>query len=710
MKKSLFLRTDVLPEEIPTLFSNKNVYTSFTKKAMERFKEINNGINLFETVPYYFDIPKDRISIREMSLLHPLAQIQTYIYTMKYEQLIIEFCSKSKFSARSPSKLNSFKFDQVKGLIALQEKLNEEYSFSKEVNITTEEDKLLYFNYYSYKPYKSIRALHDSPKFNRQKYRFDYYIKLDIQDFFPSIYSHGIAWAIFGDKALAKKNRKEALFANATDKIMQIINFNETNGLIVGPEFARVIAEVLLTRVDLELQRKLKDINKIVNKDYVINRFIDDYYIFTKDENTAMDIESTLSSILQFYKLKLNREKRSIQKRPFKIYNKSIITLKTILSEFNANNLYSFIRYKSNISEMLEFEMAEGFITGKEKSLFIPATKRNWETLFIQIEKLIYENEVDSGKIVNYFLKSVRGDITYEGKRPWKTMKSLEIVRDIYSLDINYKSTYTLISIYIKLKIQIDALKKDCTNEDENKELISNLELLSESIFHGCYFLLKNNFKQIGQMHDLIVFMSQLDKTLDSQFLCRILERFRKDYFVICSVAYYILNKDLTDIDPRYKTVHSALIKTISSFCADYQVLGAKHKGLEGHYFYIINDFSHYPGFEESMRNELKKTINLTFEEHLMKLVNDNKLIIKNKEIKKEIKLKHSNISDDKLDELCNRRRNEIKTERNDKMKEVWGYITRDSYFQWDRTPDDFSKSIVKKTMNISLKSTLGTY
>lgn len=34
MKKELFLRTDVLPAEIPILFSNKSVYLNFSKKIL----------------------------------------------------------------------------------------------------------------------------------------------------------------------------------------------------------------------------------------------------------------------------------------------------------------------------------------------------------------------------------------------------------------------------------------------------------------------------------------------------------------------------------------------------------------------------------------------------------------------------------------------------------------------------------------------------
>ena len=58
------------------------------------------------------------------------------------------------------------------------------------------------------------------------------------------------------------------------------INYNETNGIIIGPEFSRIISEVLLTRIDLEIARDLSSQGLELNKHYLIYRFIDDYTIF----------------------------------------------------------------------------------------------------------------------------------------------------------------------------------------------------------------------------------------------------------------------------------------------------------------------------------------------------------------------------------------------------------------------------------------------
>lgn len=684
MKKSLFLRTDVLPAEIPILFDNKNLYKSFTKNKITEYVEIFNKINNIETIPYFFNISKNSYSDREMALLHPLAQLQVYIYTLKYEQLVIEFCSKSKFSVRSPSKLNSFKFNQVKGLKALRTRLNEQYSFSKDISVTTEEDKSLYFNYYSYKPYKNLKDMHNSPKFNRLKYKYNYYIKLDIQNFFSSIYSHSLAWAIFGDKSLAKKNRQKTSFANDTDHISQIINFKETNGLIIGPEFARVIAELLLTRLDIQLYKELKFSNLLLYRDYVIYRYIDDFYVFTKNETVASYIEDKLAKLLQEYNLQLNIHKRSVQKRPFKTYNDSIVSLKSIFSEFISNNLYFFLKNNKNLQKLF---LEHNTDMNGSNDIFIPPTPSNWEKIFHQIEKLVYENIDDSRKIVNYALKSISHHLVYQGGSPWNILKPLEIVSNIYTLDINYKSTVTLISIYIKILMQA---------EEHNKTLddTSSVEKINETLFHHSYSILKNNFMKIREMHNLIIFMKKLNKHIDSQFLCKILDEYQHNYFILCSVAYYILNEKLTDVDSRYKVVLHKLVKIINSYFYYYNSKGTNFNGLEGDYFYVINDFSYYPGFKQSFKTKLKESLKKVYTQHFKNLVT--KGVTSNvKEVNKHL---------DELD--LNQKVRKKEREYQKQIGEIWDYMTNNSYFQWDKKTEYFWRKIVKKTMNISYNNT----
>ena len=89
-------------------------------------------------------------------------------------------------------------------------------------------------------------------------------IKLDISNCFSSIYTHMIPSIILGyDSALEEykkymKGEKDVdsnyvLFAEL-DKRIRKQKLNQTNGLLVGPLYSKIIAEGLLTRIDIELE------------------------------------------------------------------------------------------------------------------------------------------------------------------------------------------------------------------------------------------------------------------------------------------------------------------------------------------------------------------------------------------------------------------------------------------------------------------------
>ena len=590
--------------------------------------------------------------------------------------MITAFCSKSPFSVRSPLKRNYAKYDKRKGIEKKLERLNEEFSFSKDTNVTSDEDEIMFLNYFSYRKYKNMGQLHNSAKFNRAKYKYDYFIKFDIQNFFPSIYTHSLAWAIFGDKSIAKLNKGskyETLFANATDKVAQKINFNETHGLVVGPEFSRVISELLLTKIDVALFIELQLDGKILNKDYLIYRYMDDYFIFSKDSDTTKVIEKKLENLLEKFNLHLNMDKKDLQIRPFKLYSSPIIELKRILKEFEVEKLFIRLKLENNDNH--------------EDNIFIKGSRVSWNDMFTKIEKLIYENKSSSRKVVNYFLKTVRASLDYDGLKPWGLINALEIVTNIYSLDINNESTNFLIAIYAKLNKKCNSLLKEqqkCLldldkNIDgylENKRFIENkiknIEIVKESLFHNLYSTIKNNFDQMEVMYDLLILLKTFDKSLNAQFLSKIIQHFQDSYFILCSVAYYIQNDNLNGLNKNYLTVIRVLEKAIDSIKTNYKNQGTGDNILEGKYFYIINDFSYYPGFQDSKKKKYKKQIKKDYE----KVINSSTNNMQKKE----------------------------------KLTFVWGSITKRSYFEWNKSTDEFIRKIAKKSSNIYNNSELDNY
>ncbi|HDM9233303.1 TPA: RNA-directed DNA polymerase, partial [Listeria innocua] len=351
MKKDLFLRTDVLPAELPILFSNKPVYLGFSKKNFDSEKFMN-----VVTVPYYYFIPKSNKERRKMSLVHPIAQLQMFQYILKYEDLVTSFCRNSQYSVRAPIKRNIPKTSEQELRVKEILKLEEEFSLVDKISVTSEEDKILFYNYFTYRRYTRIKDLYSSPKFNRDKYKYKFFLKLDIQQFFPSIYTHSLSWALFGDKSVAKKykgNLYKSAFPNASDMIAQIINFNETHGLIIGPEFSRIIAELLLTRVDIDLHARLREENLYNKKNYSIYRYVDDYFLFASKKEDILYIEECLKGELNKYNLSLNVHKSMLQEKPFRISGGPILKLKIILREFKQDKKLAFDLKKEKEPESL---------------------------------------------------------------------------------------------------------------------------------------------------------------------------------------------------------------------------------------------------------------------------------------------------------------------------------------------------------------------
>ena len=75
--------------------------------------------------------------------------------------------------------------------------------------------------------------------------KFKILTRTDISNFYPSIYTHSIAWAIHDrDKALADKEYK--LLGNKIDRLFQYSNDGRTNGIPVGSALRKIISSIAL--------------------------------------------------------------------------------------------------------------------------------------------------------------------------------------------------------------------------------------------------------------------------------------------------------------------------------------------------------------------------------------------------------------------------------------------------------------------------------
>lgn len=140
-----------------------------------------------------------------------------------------------------------------------------------------------------------------------------YLAKTDITNFYASIYTHSIAWALHGrENALA--DTAYQLFGNKIDKLVQYANDARTNGLAIGSALSDLIAEIILSSIDLSISNSLSEI------DFIAVRFKDDYRVLCQSENDAKLILKTISIELSKFNLILNENKTSIYKLPDGLY------------------------------------------------------------------------------------------------------------------------------------------------------------------------------------------------------------------------------------------------------------------------------------------------------------------------------------------------------------------------------------------------------
>lgn len=145
-------------------------------------------------------------------------------------------------------------------------------------------------------------------------YRYTHLIKADIKNFYPSIYTHSLAWALHGKKSVRrpKSIHNFALVGNRLDKLFQNANDGCTNGLPIGPVVSDIAAEIIAASVDRELSRHLR----ALAIDCAAVRFKDDYRILVKSENDARNVIKALQASLREFNLELSDEKTKISPLP----------------------------------------------------------------------------------------------------------------------------------------------------------------------------------------------------------------------------------------------------------------------------------------------------------------------------------------------------------------------------------------------------------
>ena len=175
-------------------------------------------------------------------------------------------------------------------------------------------------------------------------------VKIDISQFYPTIYTHIISWCTIDKikaKVLYKKSKEElqALielgdqdainysFADRLDIAIRACQDKQSIGIPIGPDTSHIIAELIACKIDVVLKKELPHL------DFTGCRYYDDYYFFVNTRDEADLVIKTLQKILNEYQLEINDKKVEVEEYPFPFENDWVTDLHRFeFKETNASN------------------------------------------------------------------------------------------------------------------------------------------------------------------------------------------------------------------------------------------------------------------------------------------------------------------------------------------------------------------------------------
>lgn len=640
-KKERVIFSDVLPFEIPITFSNRHFHNFLVNnhistdgkmikwdkndpileiivKLLFGFKKdnpvndrqinINNGER--KTIPFNYKISHKDNDFRELTIIHPKDQLAVIEFYEKYKNMILYYCNISPFSIRRPVKIAKFSYYKDRTHIEKLAYDNEHKSieeFDKEYeNLKT---------FFVYKEYSNIYKFYESYKYQRCEKKYNRLFKFDITRCFDSIYSHSISWALL-NKEVVKDNIEESkkTFGGKFDSLMQNLNYGETNGIVIGPEFSRLFAELILQRIDLNVFRNLKKEKIKFRTDYEIFRYVDDYFVFYNEEKTKDEILREYKCQLMEYKLYLNDSKSVLFEKPI-ITNITIAKLN--ISDLLNNNLnFEFLRKESKNNE----EKNE-----KKYCFYISANK-----LITKFKKIIKEANIPYKDILNYTLACIDRktlkliDIyneideknKFEKKVTEAVLELLDFTLFLYCVSPRVNTTIKLSLILSKL-IKFIKLKGNFYHD--------NRHIIFKKIYDDIFLVLKKNknskYTELETLY-LLIALKELGKEyrLDNNILCNYFNIDQKvksrdhclNYFSITVLLFYIGNKK------RYRDIKDTLKEHIR---CKFEKVQKNNRIKMTELTILLFDLLSCPFLEDDFKKELLEYYDITNVSEVNKIV-----------------------------------------------------------------------------------------
>jgi len=645
--KERAILSDVLPYEIPITFSNRYFYRFLVDNEIELIPNIkfkskgitkedypNSSINkiqgriqhksklkgdeldafsiilqiLFTTnitnintrkIPFNYRISHKEKDFRELALVHPMNQLLLVNFYEQFKESIIYSCSLSNYSIRKPDSVAKFTFFNDK----LHQSNKGDSSDFLELSGKEYENLKTFF---SYSNYTNIYQFFEDYRYQRAEKKFNHLFKFDISKCFDSIYTHSISWAVLGlDVVKENVPSSKNTFPGRFDTFIQNTNYGETNGILIGPEFSRNFAEIILQKIDTTIEKKLKENgnNYKLKVDYEIYRYVDDYFLFCDDSLLKDEILQLLKHELKKYKLSINNSKTEEYNKP--IITEITIAKNKIIDLFSENPKFKITEIEEKEVDKKDDDDEVSLLNHKFELSFNP------NKLATRYKIIIKESQVDYKDVLNYSLallssKIEKNLISFE-KIYFKYLEEndkeafsksdllklrkteslftshiegiIDFIFFIYSVSPRVNSTIKvslILSKIIKLFKEKDKESKEYIINQNNRERVFK-KILDESNF----ILKKNSLNEYAQVESLylLTLLRDLGKEyrLPEEILIKFLNASQEkgvdkiiinddtlNYFSIVVLFYYI------GYSEKFPLIKDALIDYTYNYIKDY--------------------------------------------------------------------------------------------------------------------------------------------
>ncbi len=423
--------TDMLPFEVPPTFSNKGFYRFIKDIRLEltatevlweetadrldkviclifgcpdntliesktivewgktkQIRSLPRRCCKMDTIPFSFRVAHKNDG-RTLTVVHPRNQIEVAAFYGNHNSLIVYYSNLSAFSIRKPVSVSRYAY--------FKDRL---HSLTVDREVTGIEIQDLEYeqlgSYFVYKSYRNIHKFFESYKYHRCERKYNAMMQVDIGKCFDSIYTHSLPWAILGNSQTKHfLEESKSTFAGRFDDLMQRLNQKETNGIVIGPEFSRIFAEIILQSVDVEAESILRRQANLHHKvHYEVFRYVDDYFVFYNEESTQQKVLEVIQEVLKSKKMSFNPAK-------IRYYKKPIITEITIA--------------KTRVSALLNEELRSsceaisGEVEGGTKMRFVCKAWPN--RLITEFKAALKQASVSYEDLLNYTLSIVESKV-----------------------------------------------------------------------------------------------------------------------------------------------------------------------------------------------------------------------------------------------------------------------------------------------------------